>query len=155
MEGLGVGSGGVLRPCLATSTCVNKGRSVLGFLRAFRETRTDAFEFMGEVCLSAALPGSYFFDSCNLPGATTGSLPASWRDGQPARLLHAASARWTRVGKGGGIPCGIGLKHRGKTHAAHVLRGCTDANLLPEAPDALAFRATSSQREWWFSTPNV
>ena len=82
MEGLGVGSGGVLWPFLAaTTTCVNKGRSVLGFLRAFRETRTDAFEFMGEVCLSAALPGSYFFDSCNLPGATTGSLPASWRDG--------------------------------------------------------------------------
>ena len=93
MEGLGVGSGGVLWPCLATSTCVNKGRSVFGFLRAFRETRTDAFEFMSEVCLSAALPGSYFFDSCNLPGATTGSLPASWRDGQPAWLLHAASTR--------------------------------------------------------------
>ena len=93
MEGLGVGSGGVLWPCLATSTCVNKGRSVFGFLRAFRETRTDAFEFMSEVCLSAALAGSYFFDSFSLPGATTGSLPASWRDGQPARLLHAASAR--------------------------------------------------------------
>ena len=94
MEGLGVGSGGVLWPLLATSTCVNKGRSVLGLLRAFCETKTDAFEFMSEVCLSAALPGKlYFFHSCSLPGATTGSLPASWRDGQPARLLHAASAR--------------------------------------------------------------
>ena len=92
-RGLGVGSGGVLWPFLATSTCVNKGRSVLGFLQAFRETRIDAFEFMCEVCLSAALTGSYFFDSCNLPGTTTGSLPASWRDGQPARLLHATSAR--------------------------------------------------------------
>ena len=113
MEWLGVGSGGVLRPFLATSTCVNKGRNVLELLRAFRETRTDAFKFMCEVCLSAAPPRSYFFDSCSLPGATTRSLPASWRDGQPARLLHAASARWTRVGKGGGIPCGIGLKHSG------------------------------------------
>ena len=94
MEGLGVGSGGVLWPFLATSTCVNKGRSVLRSLRAFRETRTDAFEFMCEVCLSAALAGSsYFCHSCSLPGATTGSLPASWRDGQPAWLLHAASTR--------------------------------------------------------------
>ena len=93
MEGLGVGSGGVLWPCLATSTCANECRSVLGSLRAFRETRTDAFEFMSEVCLSGALPGSYFFDSCSLPGAATGSLPASWRDGQPAPLLYAASTR--------------------------------------------------------------
>ena len=93
MEGLGVGSGGVLWPFLATTTCVNKGRSALGLLRAFRETGTDAFEFMSEVCLSAALPGSYFSDSCSLPGATTGSLPAGRRDGQPARLLHAAIVR--------------------------------------------------------------
>ena len=62
MEGLGVGSGGVLWPFLATSTSVNNGRSVLGLLRAFCETKTDAFEFMCEVCLSAALPGSYFSD---------------------------------------------------------------------------------------------
>ena len=147
MEGLGVGSRSALWPCLATDTCANRDRIVLVLRDASRETRTDAFEFMSEVCLSAALPGSYFSDSCSLPGATTGSLPASWPGG--ARRALACSKRTIDAsGQGWRIPCGIGLKHRGKTQAARVLRGCTEANLLPEAPDALAFRATRSQNEW-------
>ena len=93
VEGLGVDSGGVLRPFLATNTCENTDRSVLGFATAFRETRLDAFVFMRGVCLSAAFPRSELLDFCRLPGATAGSLPASWRDGQPTRLLLAASAR--------------------------------------------------------------
>ena len=47
---------------------------------------------MSEVCLSAALPGSYFLYSCSLPRATIGSLTASRRDGQPTRPLDAGSA---------------------------------------------------------------
>ena len=93
MEGLGVDSGGVLRPCLATNTCANTDRSVLGLAKAFRETSPAAIVFMREVCLSAAVLRSELLDSCCLPSATNGSLPASWRDGQPTRLLLAASAR--------------------------------------------------------------
>ena len=55
MEGLGVGSGGVLWLCWATKTRAND-HSIPGLSWAFRETRTGAFEFMSEVCLSAALP---------------------------------------------------------------------------------------------------
>ena len=78
MEGLGVGSGGVLWPFLATSTCVNKGRSALGSLRAFRETRTDTFEFMCEVGLSAALPE-----------APASSIHATFREQPPVRCPPA------------------------------------------------------------------
>ena len=92
MEGLGVGSGGVLWPCLTATTCENTYRCVLGFAKAFREKRLDAFVLMCGVCLSAAFPRSELLDFCRLPGATTGSLPASWRDGQPTRFLLAASA---------------------------------------------------------------
>ena len=107
MEGLGVGSGGVLWPCLATNTRENTGRSVLGLLRAFRDTRTDVSEFIGEVCLSAWFWNSYLLDFQCLPGAAVGSLPASWRDGQPKRLLLETSARWPPAGNGGGLPfCG-------------------------------------------------
>ena len=115
MEGLGVGSGGVLWPCLATNTCENTDRSVLGFAKAFRETSPDTSVFMRGVCLSAAFPRSELLDFCRLPGATIGSLPASWRDGQPTLLLLAASARWPRVGNGGGLPFGGGSKQRRKT----------------------------------------
>ena len=87
MEGLGVGSGDVLWRFLAANPCENTDRSVLGFAKAFREKRPDAFVFMGGVCLSAAVPRSELLHFCRLPGAATGSLPASWRDGRPTRLL--------------------------------------------------------------------
>ena len=83
MEGLGVGSGGVLWPCLATNTCENTGGSVLGFAKALRESRPDALVFIRGVCLNAAFPRSELLDLCRLPGATIGSLPASWRTGSP------------------------------------------------------------------------
>ena len=110
MEGLGVGSRGALWPCLATDTCTNRGHIVLVLRDASRETRTDVFEFINEVCLSAARARSYFFDSCSLPQTTTGSLPASWRDGQPDQFSLAASARRLLVGEGGGHACWLGLK---------------------------------------------
>ena len=110
MEGLGVGSRGALWPCLATDTCTNRDRIVFVLRDASRGTRTDVFEFMSEVCLSAALARSHFLDSCGLPQTTTGSLPASWRDGQPAQFSLAASARRPRVGEGCGLACWIGLK---------------------------------------------
>ena len=97
MEGLGVGSGGELWPCLAANTCEITDRSVLRVAKAFRETKPDAFEFIHGVCLSAAFSRSELLDFCRLPCATIGSLPASWRDGQPAQLLRAASARWPQV----------------------------------------------------------
>ena len=97
MEGLGVGSGGELWPCLVTNTCEIADRSVLRVAKAFRETRPDAFVFMRGVCLSAAFSRSELLDFCRLPCATIGSLPASWRDGQPAQLLRAANARWPQV----------------------------------------------------------
>ena len=110
MEGLGVGSRGALWPCLATDACANRDRIVLALRDTSRETRTDAFEFMSEVCLSAALARSHFLDSCSLPQTTTGLLPASWRDGQPTRFLLAAKTRRLRVGKGSGRVCWLGLK---------------------------------------------
>ena len=63
MEGLGVGSGGVLWPCWATNTCRNRDRSVLVLARALREVRADAFGFMSEVCLIAAVVNFYLLDS--------------------------------------------------------------------------------------------
>ena len=146
MEGLGVGSGGVLWPCLATNTCENTDCSVLGFPRAFRETRTDAFVFMREVCLSAAPPRSYMLDFCSPPGATTDSLPASWRDGQPTPFLHAAGALRPPVGNGGGVPYGVSLEQRGGTSAKCAHCEWRVVNFPPETPDAFAFRATPSQR---------
>ena len=139
MEGLGVGSGGVLWPCLATNTCENTDHSVLELAKAFRETRPDAFVFMRGVCLSAAFPRSELLAFCRLPGAIIGSLPASWRDGQPTRLFLAASARWPQVGNGGGLPFGSGSKQRGKTEGTYVCCGCSDAKLLRGALDAFAF----------------
>ena len=148
MEGLGVDSGGVLWPCLATNTCENTGGSILAFAKAPRETRPDAFVFMRGVCLSAAVPRSELLDCCRLPGATVGSLPASRRDGQPTRLLLAASAAWPQAGNGGGFPFGSGSKQLAKAEGACVCCvccvccGCSDAKLLTGAPDAFAFRAT-------------
>ena len=138
MEGLGVGSGGVLWPCLATNTCENTDGSVLGFAEAFSETRPDAFVSMRGVCLSAALPKGELLDFCRLPGAATGSLPASLRDGQPTRLFLAASAWWPQVGNGGGLRFG----KAGKAEGTCVCCECSDVKLLPGAPDAFAFRAT-------------
>ena len=142
MEGLGVGSHGELWPCLATDTRANRDRIVLVLRDAPRETRTDAFEFVSEVCLSAALARSYFFDSCGLPQTTTGSLPASWRDGQPAQFSLAASARRLRVGKGGGLACWFGLKKRGRVEASRACFEWKCANLSAKALGALEFRAT-------------
>ena len=142
MEGLGVGSGGVLWPCLAARTCENTDRSILGLAKACREKRPDGFVFMCGVCLSAAFPRSELFDFWRLPGATIGSLPASWRDGQPTRPLPAASARWPRVGNGGGLPFGSGSKQGGKTDGTCVCCGCSDAKLLLGAPDVFALRTT-------------
>ena len=93
MEGLGVGSGGELWPCLAANTCEITDRSFLSVAKAFGETKPDALVFMRGVCLSAALSRSELLYFCRLPCATIGSLPASWRDGQPTQLLRAASAR--------------------------------------------------------------
>ena len=53
-RGLGVDSRGVLLPFFAAYTCANSDRIVLGLRDASRETRTDGFEFMSEVCLSPA-----------------------------------------------------------------------------------------------------
>ena len=142
MEGLGVGSGGVLWPCLATNTFENTDRSVLGFAIAFRETRTDAFVFMHGVCLSAAAPRSELLDSCLLPGATIGSLPASWRDGQPTRLLRAAGARWPQVAMAVAFHSVAARTGEARLRRHFVCSGCSDATLLPLAPDAFAFRAT-------------
>ena len=143
MERLGVGSGGELWPCLAANACENTDRSVvLRLAKAFRETRPDAFVFMRGVCLSAAFSRSELLDFCRVPYATIGSLPASWRDGQPARLLLAASARWPQEGNDGGFPFGCGSNWRGNTEGTLVCSGCSDAKLLPGAPDASAFRAT-------------
>ena len=97
MEGLGVGSGGELWPCLAANTCEIADRSVLTVAKALRKTKPDAFMFMRGVCPSAAFSRSELLDFCRLPCATIGSLPASWRDGQPTQLLRAARARWPQV----------------------------------------------------------
>ena len=142
MERLGVGSGAVLWPCLATRTCENTDRSVLGVAKAIRETRPNAFVFMRGVCMSAAFPRSDLFYFWRLPGATIGSLPAGWRDGQPTRPLLAASARWPRVGNGGGLPFDRGLKQGGKTDGTRVCCECSDAKLLLGAPDVFALRTT-------------
>ena len=130
MEGLGFGSGGELWPCLAANTCENTDRSVLRLAKAFRETRPDAFVFMRGVCLSAAFSRSELLDFYRLPYATIGSLPASWRDGQPTRLLLEASARWPRVCEGCGVPCRIGLKQRDRAQARRTFCVCRNANLL-------------------------
>ena len=141
MEGLGVGSGGVLWPCLAMDTCPSRDRSSLGLPKAFADPRTNAFEFMSEVCLSAAIPRSYFLNSCSFPRTTTGSLPASRRDGQPPPFLHAASARWPRVGKGGDVPCRIGLKQRDRTQATRVRCGAAAQTCYRELqPDSWLVR---------------
>ena len=63
MEGLGVGSRDVLLPFLAAYTCTNRDRIALMLRDASRETRTDRFEFMSEVCLSPATARRYFLDS--------------------------------------------------------------------------------------------
>ena len=141
MEGLGVGSGGALWPFLATNTCKNTGRSVLGLPRAFHETTPDAFVFMSQVCLSAALPRSYLLGICSLRGVPLGSPTASWRDGQPERFLRAANAWWPPVGNGGGVPCGVDLKQRDRTKAKCAHSEWRVVNSLPETPDAFALRA--------------
>ena len=149
MEGLGVGSGCVPWPCLAADWCENRDHRVLGLSAVVREDRTGAFEFMSEVCLSVVLSRSYcyFLDSGSLPRTATGSLPASWRDGQPARFLPAASARWRRVGKGGGVSCAISLMQRCRVEATHSCGEWRRANLLPETHDAFAFRDAQPQRD--------
>ena len=106
MEGLGVGSRGATWPCLDTDTCANRDRTVLVLREASRETRTDAFGFMSEVCLSAALVRSYFsihaaFHKQRLvrypPAGGTGSLRGScWQPGHEGREWARAVA--LRVG---------------------------------------------------------
>ena len=103
MEGLGVDSRGALWPCLATDTCANKDPIVLVLRDASRETRTGAFEFMREVCLSVALAISYFFDSCGLP-TNNDSFAARQLAGRAARTVLACSKRSKAAGGQGRWP---------------------------------------------------